>query len=347
METTSDARRLQLYRLKKFLHLRERFLTYADYSTRGLKNRDKYMRTARLVVRFEQERGIKIYTDSFDVATADAFLDFLYETSPLRRVRDREKYSMNSIIGHVRNLSCLLKFADKYGFKTDLDGIVHYRLKKEESTAVYLSTPEVQMLLDCHSLTAKETQVRDLFVIGCCTALRYSDYTTLQEANFVENRVSVLTRKTKKKVLLPRHIFVETILAHNNYNYSFLRYKGCSGDFNKTIKDVCRKAGICQRVVVSYMENRKRVEKVYEKWQCVGSHTARRSAATNMIRSGMSVPTVMLFTGHSTESSFFRYLRFTLEENAYDCQDNAFFQPETLAGLLPQYPSGVPRWEVA
>lgn len=345
MATSSDARRLQLYRLKKLLRLRERLLTYADYSTRGLKNREKYMRTARLVVRFEQERGMKIYTDSFDVATADAFLDFLYETQPLRRVRDREKYSMNSIIGHVRNLSCLLRFAEKYGFRTNLDGIAHYHLKKEESSAVYLSTPEVQMLLDCHCLTAKETQVRDLFVIGCCTALRYSDYTTLREANFVGNRVSVLTRKTKKKVLVPFHNFIETILIRNRYDYSFLRYKGSSDDFNRTIREVCRKAGICERVVISYMENRVRVEKIYEKWQCVGSHTARRSAATNMIRSGMSVPTVMLFTGHTTESSFFRYLRFTLEENACDCENNIFFQPGILTGILPQYPAEVPRWE--
>ncbi len=117
--------------------------------------------------------------------------------------------------------------------------------------------------------------------------------------------------------------------------------------FNKTIREVCRKAGICTRVSITYTEHRQRVEKVYEKWQCVGSHTARRSAATNMIRCGMSINTVMTFTGHSTTASFFRYLRLTLEENASDCRSNIFFRNGGELPMLtvPMYASDVPGWK--
>jgi hypothetical protein len=46
------------------------------------------------------------------------------------------------------------------------------------------------------------------------------------------------------------------------------------------------------------------------KYEFISSHTARRSAATNMYLTGrMKTYEIMSLTGHTTEKSFFRYIR--------------------------------------
>ena len=49
----------------------------------------------------------------------------------------------------------------------------------------------------------------------------------------------------------------------------------------------------------------------------MGTHTARRSFATNMYKHyRLPALSIMKITGHTTEANFFRYIRMTPEENA-------------------------------
>lgn len=48
-----------------------------------------------------------------------------------------------------------------------------------------------------------------------------------------------------------------------------------------------------------------------ELWQCVSSHTARKSFATNYYLQGFPVIDVMKITGHKTEKAFMKYIRIT------------------------------------
>jgi len=67
------------------------------------------------------------------------------------------------------------------------------------------------------------------------------------------------------------------------------------------------------------------VRKRMKKYELVSSHTARRSAATNMYLSGIPTARIMLLTGHTTEQSFFRYIRIEKEENANILAESIFF----------------------
>ena len=69
------------------------------------------------------------------------------------------------------------------------------------------------------------------------------------------------------------------------------------------------------------------VTEAYEMWEIVSSHTARRSAATNMYNSGrMKTLQIMLITGHTTEKNFFRYIKIGREENAKNISTDLFFR---------------------
>ena len=46
-----------------------------------------------------------------------------------------------------------------------------------------------------------------------------------------------------------------------------------------------------------------------ELWQCVSSHTARRSFSTNLFLESFPTIEIMKITGHKTEKSFLKYIR--------------------------------------
>ena len=53
-----------------------------------------------------------------------------------------------------------------------------------------------------------------------------------------------------------------------------------------------------------------------EKWELVVTHTARRSFATNVYKSGFPAISLMKITGHRSEKNFLLYIKVTPEENA-------------------------------
>ena len=62
-----------------------------------------------------------------------------------------------------------------------------------------------------------------------------------------------------------------------------------------------------------------------EKWTRIGSHSGRRSAATNMFLAGIPALRIMKITGHKTEAAFMHYIGLTKEENAAVLAGNMFF----------------------
>jgi integrase len=79
--------------------------------------------------------------------------------------------------------------------------------------------------------------------------------------------------------------------------------------FNLYIKEVCQMAGLSQK---GRLEN----QPEQELWQCVSSHTARRSFATNLYNEGFPVLDLMKITGHRTEKAFLQYIKITNEDAA-------------------------------
>ena len=61
------------------------------------------------------------------------------------------------------------------------------------------------------------------------------------------------------------------------------------------------------------------------KYKLIKTHTARRSFCTNKYKAGMGVFDIMLFSGHSTEKEFYKYIRIKDEERASHLAKSSFF----------------------
>ena len=201
---------------------------------------------------------------------------------------------------------------------------------KREKDSVYLNEAEIQHLFNL-TLDDRLAQVRDSFLIGCFTGLRFSDYTqikpeNIQDINHAGKTVQCLvttTKKTKQKVVLP---LVNKTLKAILERHGWRAPAAISNQkLNKYLKELAQLAGFTQKVEINEYRAGIHAKKTFQKWELISSHTARRSFVSNAFKSGVPPSDIMKFTGHTTIGSFMKYLRVTTEESAVILSEHDFF----------------------
>lgn len=313
---------LKFFRSKKNIRLTEFIYSYCNKSKRGAAHIRFYRRLAVLIEEFESSIHREVYTDSFTDNVVDEYIHFIRSSQPLKK--GHNAYRQSTVRNFIQKTIAILNKAARSGYTVDLESFRELQVPDEDCESVYLTVDELERIYSL-SLKNEMAQIRDIFLIGCCTALRYSDYSRLSEQNFQENgSITILTQKTNTKVTIPIHYLIKDIISRNN-GYMFLKYQHSQQNFNKVVKTICKKAGINAKVLVERTEGFKKVRKTYKKYELISSHTARRSGATNMYLANIPIFRIMLITGHKTEAAFFRYIRIRKEENALFLQQHPFF----------------------
>lgn len=266
---------------------------------------------------FSTEFDCDIYTNSVSAEFLDDFIVYLED----------QGLKQNTIVGYIRKVQTLVRRAAQYNYAIDIT-YSEINLECEPTNAVFLSMNEISRIyyykfVGQDKRKAKE-RIRDMFVLGCLTALRYSDYSTLTKENFQGDYLVKRTKKTNVDVKVPLHDYVKEIFA---------KYNGripnglCIQYVNKYLKLIMKEIGLTDLVTYSYTQGGKLVTATREKWELISSHTARRSAATNMYLTGrMKTFEIMKLTGHRTEQNFFRYIRLTSDDTARSISGDMFFR---------------------
>jgi integrase len=206
-------------------------------------------------------------------------------------------------------------------YKID-SGYMNIRVLGEDAPTVYLTIAEIEKLIKLRDISKRAAIIRDYFVLMCMTGLRLSDARRLTSGNILNGYLSIKTQKTRQVVQIPIHPFVRNIL--NKWSNKIPK---CSTQqaFYKTLQRLCRYAGIVDEILIERTVGTKIERKVYKKYSLVTPHTGRRSFATNAYLSGITTARIMMLTGHSTEQSFFRYIRISRHENAVKLSHHPFF----------------------
>lgn len=247
----------------------------------------------------------RVYLDFEDITIPfrDKYIRFL-ESSGLKR---------NSIAKDLNILQVFMNYAFDEGYTTNQNHRKRrFRMTEEETEAVYLTEKEI---LKINKLILKDRpaydRVRDLFVFGCFVGLRYSDYSNrVKRENIVDREgekfIELIMQKTARKVVIPVHPIVLSILEKYQWN---LPKAPANQPFNRMVKEVCKLAGLDAKGRLSK-------EPETELYDAVSSHTARRSFATNYYLQGFPIYHLMNITGHKTEKSFLRYIKADKLESA-------------------------------
>ena len=230
-----------------------------------------------------------------------------------------EKMAVNTIGKKIQVLKVFLNAAKEEG-KNSYDA---YKNKKfvaptEEAETIYLNESELKKLYDkdLRDKTGLE-KVRDLFLVGCWTGCRFSDISQITPENVSEGFIHLRQQKTGTKVVIPLHPIVTAILSKYN---GMLPDAVSNQRFNRALKEVAELAEIDDTVHIATTKGGVKVSKEYKKHELVTTHTARRSFATNLYKSGFPSLSIMAITGHKTEESFLKYIKVTPDEHAKKLQ---------------------------
>jgi len=220
----------------------------------------------------------------------------------------------------------IIKTIMNEAFERGLTNNTAYKSKRfttprEEVSNIYLTIEELTDLCKLDFSQEKRFDiVRDLFLLGCYTGLRFSDFSKIQ-TEYIDEKEQIIelhTRKTNQIVTIPILPQTKEILAKYKVENQFVIPKCKSNQkFNQDLKIVAKKLE-CLHIEINkttYIKGKKTQIQI-PKWQLVTTHTARRSFASNMIKLGFSTQSIMQITGHKTESSFQKYVKITSKENA-------------------------------
>lgn len=286
-------------------------------TTGGKEYKDKTIRTwkafGKLLKAFMDGRIEKTF-EEISPMFRDEFSQFLKSRGMMK----------GSTFSYISKFSALCKVSAKYGYNNNAISLTGWETgnadKEEKKASVYLTENELQRLYEMQ-LDGKRAFVRDMFFVGARIAQRFGDYSRINKTMFQDvdgiTFLSLTQEKTGKEIVIP--ITDERVLAIlRKYNYTFpaislMRFNTyLLSIFEELAKDV---PSLREELTTAPTIKDPRTTKC--KWELISSHTARRSAVTNMYKSGLlDKREMMAISGHTTEKIFEDYIKLGTFEQA-------------------------------
>lgn len=244
-------------------------------------------------------------------------IDYYFYTQFQKYLIVDKNYSTNTVGKHTKTLKSFFLEAQARGL---MPNFVSRKFKSvsEKTDAIYLDVEELKTLfyLDLTD-NPKLERVRDLFIVGTWSGLRFSDFTKIKAENIKNGFIEKQTQKTNETVVIPIHKHVEAIIS---------RYKGKTPNslpkplsnqkMNDYLKELGEIAEINEIVTQTFTKGGIQVSVSKPKYKLITTHTARRSFATNQYLAGFPSISIMKLTGHQTEKAFMKYIKVTPREHA-------------------------------
>lgn len=237
-----------------------------------------------------------------------------------------KNYRPNTVGKYIQTLKTFLHYANEKGYnQNEFFRSRKFKAFKEPGFSIYLNEEELNSIYALDLSTHPNLErVRDLFLVGCWTGLRFSDFTTIKHHNIEGDFLRITPLKTNNKIVVPILPVFRQILNKYDGQYNTPLPPTISNQkMNAYLKEIAKMSPLLQHSIQEdYVIGgvKKKIE--LQKWEMVTTHTARRSFATNMYKSGYPSISLMKLTGHRTEKAFLLYIKVTPEDSAQQLLDH-------------------------
>lgn len=244
---------------------------------------EKYPKYGNVLDMYERANGCPATWKNLTKIGLSKFVDYM-----------NERLATSSVKTYAAMLKAVLNlYNEEVKLPKDYDKVLSVR--GETSSNTWLNDLEIEALITYIPVNATERLVKNQFIMGCVTGARHSDYIGFTRENIVNKRLVYVSKKTHIRAEVPLSPVVERLLAENEMFY--LVGKDVSDPtFNATIRDICRKVGINERLKLyragTFAEGKK--------YEFISSHTARRSFATNLYLRGADLYSISKMMGHKS-----------------------------------------------
>lgn len=195
-----------------------------------------------------------------------------------------------------------------------------FKTFSEDVDSIHLTEQELATLraLDL-SHAPRLDRVRDLFLVGCWSGLRFSDFTQIRPHHLTpDGKFFDLTQqKTGERVKFPINAVIRSIMdKYAGKTANSLPPAISNVKMNEYLKELGKLAGLDTPVEVRRTKGGMLTTRTVPKYELLVTHTARRSFATNMVHRGVPTPLIMAITGHKSEQMFWKYVKLTRGDRA-------------------------------
>ena len=285
-----------------------------DYSGNAISESTlkRYQYNRKLLKEFTEDWKIKLSLANFNEKIYNRFIKYSIEV---------KNHSANTLNRNVGLLKTFLYWAlhKKYTFNNEF--IQFKAPPKFRTDEVALNMDQVKEVYDYDLSKSKRLErVRDLFVFGCTTGMRFGNYATISKEDVQDGFIRTVDLKSKSKRLsIPLNPISKEILE--KYEYDLPRIS--NQKMNKYIKEVFKKMGYTDEIkkTMKYGDELVEIKSLY--YERISSHTARRSFITIMKNKRVPDKVIMSFTGHKSLEVFNNYYR-PSEEDKVDYMNDVF-----------------------
>jgi len=265
-------------------------LTYRDSAIPG------YKRSFELLKEFS-----KSYRVDFET------INSTFRTKYIKFLQEKHNFEQNTIARHFTLLRAVLNSATNDGLNNSLT-YKGFRIRTRESHFMYLNETELEILTNLE-LREYQSRIRDLFLVGCWSGLRYSDFNRLSPdmIDYDNERIRIKTLKTGNQVTVPFLPELKAVL---------IKYKesGLPSYQNQVMNRELKNIGKHLSTKIEELKLSKHIEQ--KDYSRISTHSARRSFCSNMFLRGIPPADIMPISGHKTEREFLKYIRVSNDDRA-------------------------------
>jgi integrase len=218
-------------------------------------------------------------------------------------------FVLNTVVKYLNSLRDFLSWCkdDKRGY---FNGKIKFDIKEEDIELIFLSQAEVDKLEKADMPNSTLEKVRDMYLFGCYTGMRYGDLNNLKNTDFKGDHIEFIIGKggkttTQSVPLLPTPL--RLIEKYKNKQGDKLLPMFSNQKMNQYVKEVMKIAEINELMTKSIkMGTGKIKQEVCEKHDLITFHTSRKSFITIAINNKMPESVIKSITGHSKDSKAFK-----------------------------------------
>ena len=256
----------------------------------------------------------KLKWDDIDMNVYDEILNFFYN----------KDYAKNTVGKIIKNFKAILRRAYRESHHSNnIAETKEFRVLTEEIDKVTLTFDELESLENSKVKDKTLDLHRDIFLIGCYTALRISDIIRLKKTHITEdnNYIKIRMKKVTDNVTVPINTKLKVILKKYNYEIPSINIQ----DYGVNIKKLCKDAEIKDPIEIKSSKGGSISYFTKPKHDLITSHSARRTGATLMFLSKIPPLLIMKITGHKKEKTFMKYINVPQEQVAELLANSSFF----------------------
>lgn len=268
----------------------------------GKRSIEKYLLIKKHLQDFSIKKSFTLNFENIDFTFYEKFNDYLLNTVGLFN---------NTTAKTLTFVKTFLNYAFDKGYHNNLNYKRFKPLRDNSAEIIALSIEELKKVEQLENLPNYLEKTRNNFLILCYTGIRFSDLIKLNGNSIRDGFISITTQKTKDTLKLPIHKKLLAILEKQTVN-DIIKIEAVTNQrMNSYLKELGQLAQLNDSSTKVRYKGGETHETPKKKWELLTTHTGRRTFTTLSLYLGMDSEAVKKITGHKSDASFKKYVRYS------------------------------------